>query len=206
MTGVQTCALPISLHGDQIASARAGVAKGIEDSDAGAKQRRGLGGGKVVWDGGDRLGGRNHVFRVTAIMADAGNFFELAVNEIAAAAGIAGETMAAVPSDADALAGFPVGNFRADSVDAAGDFVSGNAWILEAGPMAFLNEDVAVADAAGFDFDPDLAAGGIGNVSFDEFEIAVGFADLDSLHSRHNFSLMNSSLWKCRWKHGTPDN
>jgi len=195
-----------ALNGDQIAGARAGVAKRIENRDAGAKQRRSFGGGEVIWDSGNRFGGRNHVFRVTAVMADAGNFVELAENEIAAAAGIAGETMASVPSDSDALAGFPVGNVSTDGVDAAGDFVSGNAWILEAGPMAFLNEDVAVADAAGFDFDPDLAAGGIGNVSFDEFEIAVGFADLDSLHSRHNFSLMNSSLWKCRWKCGTPDN
>jgi hypothetical protein len=182
------------------------VAKRIENRDAGTKQRRGLGGGEIIWDGGDGLGGRNHVFGVTAVMADAGNFSVLAENEIAAAAGIASETMAAVPSDADALAGFPVGDFRADSVDAAGDLVSGNAWILDARPMAFFYEDVAVADAAGFDFNPDLAATGVRNVSFDEFEIAAGFADLDSFHSRHNFSLMNSSLWKCRWKYGTSDN
>jgi hypothetical protein len=57
--------------------------------------------------------------------------------------------------------------------------------------MAFLYERVAVADAAGFDFNPDLAAGGLGNVSFDEFEITAGLADLDSLHLRHSFFLMN---------------
>jgi hypothetical protein len=125
-------------------------------------------------------------------VADAGNFSELAENEIAAAAGIASETMAAVPSDADALAGFPVRNVGADSVDAAGDFVSGNAWILDARPMAFFCESVAVADAAGFDFNPDLGAAGFGNISFDEFEITSGFADLDSLHFRHSFFLMNS--------------
>jgi hypothetical protein len=92
------------------------------------------------------------------------------------------KSMAAVPSDADALAGLPVGNVGADGIDAAGDFVSGNARILDAGPVAFLYERVAVADAAGFDFNPDLAAGGLGNVSFDEFEITAGLADLDSFH------------------------
>jgi hypothetical protein len=181
-----------ALNGDQVAGARACVAKGVENCDAGTKQRRGFGGGEIVWDRGDCFSGRNHVFRVTAVMADAGNLFEPAVNEIAAAAGIAGETMASVPSDSGALAGFPVGNVSTDGVDAAGDFVAGNAWILNAGPMAFLYEDVAVADAAGFDFNPDLAAGGLGNVPFDEFEIAAGFVDLDSLHSQHNFFLMNS--------------
>ncbi len=105
--------------------------------------------------------------------------------------------MAAVPSHSYALAGFPVGYVGADGVDAAGDFVSGNAWILEAGPIAFLYQHVAVADAAGFDFDPDLVAGGLGDVSFDEFEITTGFADLDSFHFRHSCFLINS------WKYGT---
>jgi len=99
-----------------------------------------------------------------------------------------------VPSHSDALAGFPVGNVGADGVDAAGDFVSGNAWILDAWVMAFLYERVAVADAAGFDLDADLVSAGIGNVSFDEFEITAGFADLNSLHLRHGFFLMKSSL------------
>jgi hypothetical protein len=39
-----------------------------------------------------------------------------------------------------------------------------------------------VADAAGFDFNADLIATGLGNISFDEFEITAGFADLDSFH------------------------
>jgi hypothetical protein len=130
-------------------------------------------------------------------VAEGGNLFILAVNEIAAAAGIAGEIMTAVPSNSYALARLPVRYVGADGIDAAGDFVSGNAWILDAGPIAFLYERVAVADAAGFDFDPDLVAGGFGNVSFDEFEITAGLADLDSFHFRHNVFLMNSRGWKC---------
>jgi hypothetical protein len=185
-----------ALNGDQIAGARTRVAKGIENRDAGTKQRRGLSCGKVVWDGGDRLGGHNRVFRVTAVVADAGNFSGLAENEIATAAGIASEIMTAVPSDADALAGFPVCYISADGIDAAGDFVSGNARVLDTGPITFLHEHIAVADAAGLDFDPNLVACGIGNVSFDKFEITAGLADLDSFHFRHNFFLMNLRWWK----------
>jgi hypothetical protein len=184
-----------ALNRDQIAGMRARIAQRIENGDAGTEKRAGLGGVKVVWDGSDGFGGRNHVFRVTAIVADAGNLFELAIDEVAATAGIAGETMAAVPTDSYALAGFPVADAGADGVDAAGNFVPGNAWVLQAGPMAFLYECVAVADAAGFDFNPDLVAGGFGDGSFDEFEITAGFADLDSFHLRHVLCLVSSG-WK----------
>ena len=56
--------------------------------------------------------------------------------------------MAAVPSDSDALAGFPVGYIGTDGVNAAGDFVPRNAWILDAGPLAFLYGRIAVANAS----------------------------------------------------------
>jgi len=125
-------------------------------------------------------------------MGDGGNFLLLAENEIAAAAGIAGETMASVPSNADALAWLPVGNVGADCVDAARDFVSGNTWILDSGPMTFLYERIAVADATGFDFNSDLGAAGLGNVSFYDFEITTGFTDLDSFHCWHSSFLVFS--------------
>jgi hypothetical protein len=171
-----------ALHGYQIAGTGAGIAKRVENRDAGTQQRCGFGCGEIVGDGGDRLGWRNHVFRVSTVMGDGGDFLVLAENEIAAAAGIAGKTVASVPPDSDALAGLPVGDVSADSIEAAGDFVPGDAWILDAGPIAFLYERVAVADAAGFDFNADLVSAGLGNVSFDEFEIAAGLADLDSFH------------------------
>src|SRR5208282_4534041 len=182
--------------GYQMAGGGPGVAQGIENRDARTQQRRGFGCGEIVGDGGNRLGGRNHIFRITTVMADAGNFLVLAEIEIAAAAGIASEIMTSVPSDSDALAGFPVGNVSADGVDAAGDFVSGNARILDARPIAFLDQRIAVADATGFNFNSDLTAAGFGNVSFDEFEISAGFADLDSFHLRHSSFLMNSGWWK----------
>src|SRR4029077_3449385 len=110
---------------------------------------------------------------------DAGSFAELSGRDITTPRAMTRETRAAVPSDADALAGFPVGDVGAYGVDVPGDFVSGNARILYAGPIAFLYARVGMADAAGFNFDPDLVGGGFGNVSFDEFEITARLADLD---------------------------
>jgi hypothetical protein len=85
----------------------------------------------------------------------------LTVNEISASARVAGKVMTAVPSDADPLARLPVGDIGANGVDAAGDFVPRNAGILNAGPIAFFHERVAVADAAGFDLNAHLIPGGL---------------------------------------------
>jgi len=97
-----------------------------------------------------------------------------------------------MPADSDALARLPVGNVSTNGVDAAGNFVSGNAWILDAGPVALFYQGVAVTDAAGFDLNPDLVAGGVWDVSFDEFEVTAGFGNLNNFHFRHRVFLMNT--------------
>jgi hypothetical protein len=121
-------------------------------------------------------------------VGDAGYFLILAVDEIATAAIVAGEVVTTVPPDSNALAGFPVRNVCADCVDAACDFVSGNARILKAGEQSFLYHSVAVADAAGFDFDPDLVAAGFGDRTLDEFKAPTRFADLNGSHFGQRFS------------------
>src|ERR1700681_4142810 len=99
-----------------------------------------------------------------------------------------------MPSNAYALAGFPIGNVGADGVDAAGDFVSGDTWVLDAGPIAFFDQGVAVADTAGFNFNSDLVARRLGDISLDEFEVAAGFADLNCFHFWHRCFLANLSI------------
>ncbi len=117
-----------ALDGHQITGGGSRIAQRVENRDAGAKQRRGVGGRKFIGNGGYRFGGREHVFLIAAVVTDAGDLFVLAVDEIASAAGIASEIMSAVPSYADALAGLPVFNVGADGVNATGNFVSRNAW------------------------------------------------------------------------------
>jgi hypothetical protein len=171
-----------ALHGDQITGAGSGIAQSVENRDAGAEQRRSVGRWKIVRDSGYRFGRRDHVFLIPAVVTDAGNFLVLAIDKIAAAAGLAGEIVAAVPSDAYALAGLPVGNVGADGIDVAGDFVSGDSGILDAGPKAFFYEGIAMADAASFNFNSYLVASGIWNVSFDHFEIGARLGGLDGFH------------------------
>src|SRR5207244_1617333 len=90
--------------------------------------------------------------------------------------------VSAVPADADALAGFPCADARADGIDVTDDFVTRHARIFDAGVSALFDEGVAVADAAGLDLDADLARSGIRHGTIDRFERATGFADLHHAH------------------------
>jgi hypothetical protein len=57
-----------------------------------------------------------------------------------------------------------------------------NAWIFKSRPMSFLDEGVAVADTAGFDFNANLPPSWLRGGPFDDFEIASRLADLHGFH------------------------
>src|SRR5262249_5469570 len=78
---------------------------------------------------------------------------------------------AAVPADTDALPQRPLGNTGAHLIDKAHDFVSGSTGILNAGPLAFFREHVAVANPAGLHLDQHLASTGLRNLALDDFKI-----------------------------------
>jgi hypothetical protein len=63
-----------------------------------------------------------------------------------------------------------------------GNFVTRHARILKPGPETFFDQCIAVANAACFDLHAHLAGTWFGNVAFDEFPIATGFAYLCCLH------------------------
>jgi hypothetical protein len=121
-------------------------------------------------------------------VAEGGDLLGFAEFEIAAPTGIADEAMTSVPADAHALAGFPLRYTVADRVDAASNFVSGNAGILEAGPVTVFYDRIAVTDTAGFDLDADLSTSRLGNVAFDEFKASARLADLHNFHARHGMT------------------
>ena len=91
--------------GDSVAGAGAAVAQGVEGGDAGAEQRRGVRVGEVVGDEGEGVGRGDDVVGVAAVEVDAGDGLIFAEDEVAAAAGRAVVAVAAVPAQADALAG-----------------------------------------------------------------------------------------------------
>src|SRR5713101_5776564 len=63
--------------------------------------------------------------------------------------------------------------------------MAGHARILQAGPMAFLDQRIAVADATGLDFHPHPAGARLGNFTFNDFKWPAGTADLRGTHLYH---------------------
>jgi hypothetical protein len=90
--------------------------------------------------------------------------------------------MAAVPSDADAIAGVPSDNAVAERIDRPGDFVAGDARILDR-PNVLHRNRVAMANPAGLDANAHPSGRGIGKGEFRELEPSIaGTWDASCLH------------------------
>jgi hypothetical protein len=105
-----------------------------------------------------------------------------AIDKIAAAAWIALEAISAVPSDADAIADFPIARIFAERLDDAGDFMARRARIGDARPCAFLGEQVAVTYAARLDFNSNLSARRLEDFFIDDFKWTFGLFDASGFH------------------------
>jgi hypothetical protein len=158
------------------------VAKRIEGRDPGAEQRRRFGGAKLVRDCGKRVGRSYHRLGIAAVVRDAGYPQVAAVDEPPTPARLAMPAMPSKPADADALSDAPADYAGPECVDHASDLVPRDAWEGEALP--FDREAVAVAHAAGFDSDADLAGARLRNFALDQLERAF-FCDLNSADFGH---------------------
>jgi len=78
--------------------------------------------------------------------------------------------MTAMPAHAHALARFPFRNTRTHGIHDPDHFMAGHTRISQARPVAFLDQRIAVADAAGLDFDPHPVGARLGNFTFNDFE------------------------------------
>jgi hypothetical protein len=114
-----------------------------------------------------------------------------AVDEVAAAARMANETMPTMPPDSDPLSRLPERNIGTDCVDASGDLVPRYPRIFEPiGPQTFFHEHIAVADTACFNLDPNLVAFWLGYGALEDFEVSPGLGDLYGFHGfGHRFFL-----------------
>jgi hypothetical protein len=142
----------------------------------------------VIWYESDCFGRSNHIFLITAVEVNASDFLVLTVDEVPAAAGLTGETMSAMPANADALARFPLCDIGAHRIYASGDFMSGDARIFDAGPMTFFHQGIAVTNAARLDLDTNLATDWLGNRALNDFKVSTGLADLNGFHGERFLS------------------
>ncbi len=92
-----------ALDCDEVGGERAAVAEGVEGGDSGAEEWGGFDVFEGLGDGCEGFDGGDHVLRVAAVVADAGDFEVTAVAEVSAATGEACAVLAAVPADSYAL-------------------------------------------------------------------------------------------------------
>src|SRR5262249_30151086 len=97
-------------------------------------------GGQVGRHPRDGAGRGDQVLAVAAVLGESRDPAGHAGEELAAAAGVALPAVAAVPADADALAGLPAGDAGADRIDHPGHLVTGDAGILNSREGPLLDE------------------------------------------------------------------
>ena len=173
-------------HGDDIARPGAAVAQGIERGQAGTHQRGRVAGRQFGRHPRHRARRGDQVLRVAAVIGDPGDLAGHAGEELAPAAGVAMPAIAAVPADAHALAGLPVGDAGADRIDHPGHFMTGDAGVAELPDKSLLGERIAVADAACQDLDPHRRGTRFGDRPFHDFKGSVRARDLCRTHGSHD--------------------
>jgi hypothetical protein len=87
-----------------------------------------------------------------------------------------------MPAYADALTFFPFRDVTADCINASRDFMTRHPGKLKPWPGTFLDENIAVANAARLHFDANLSMVRLGDIALHQFPIAVRLADLCCLH------------------------
>jgi hypothetical protein len=90
-----------------------------------------------------------------------------------------------MPAYAHALAHFPGLDAISQGVDYAGDFMTGDARILDTRPTPFFREKIAVTNPAGFDAKPNLARTWLGDLPLHDLKRPARFWDLCCFHGRH---------------------
>src|SRR5438552_8228918 len=180
-------------HCDNIARTRTGISQGVERRQPGAHQRRGGPGSQFIRKPCDRTHRRDHVFAVTTIKADAGHLVRFTSEQIPAPARVTSPAVAAVPSDTDPLAASPSDHSRADGVNRAGNLMTRDARVLNAGPKALFDQRITMADAARRDFDSNCSRRRFRYRSFDNLKLSLRRRYLCNTHCSHISSTLFDS-------------
>jgi hypothetical protein len=93
--------------------------------------------------------------------------------------------MPAIPAHANALSDTPTDNVWTECIDDAGNLVSGDARIGDAGEQAFDSEAVTMTHAACFNVNANLAACGLWHLTLNKLERPSAAHYLSRPHLRH---------------------
>ena len=177
--------------GHQVARLRTAVPEAVVGGYARAHQRRRIRVLKIIRNQSQRICWSYRIVGIAAIEGDAGNLSIGAQDKVAPAAGRAVITMAAVPAEADTLAGLEQRHVGRYSIKDAGDFVAGNAGIIDPGKDPEFGDGIAMADATGLHPDAHLTGAGIGKLLLYQRKGAAGCGNLygTSTDFRHKYPL-----------------
>jgi hypothetical protein len=99
-----------------------------------------------------------------------------------------------MPSHAHPLSGLPLRDAGSDRINPSADLMSGRSRELQARIQGFLDQGVAVTDAASFDLDANLARSGLADIPLDNLERSTGLCYLRNSHTSPVYSPLK--LWK----------
>ena len=155
-----------ALHGDQISTAQAGVAKSVVGGDTRAEERSGFYGRELIRNGGDAACFSDHHFRISSVRGYSGYHGVLTIHNISTSARFAHSVFAAEEADTDTLTDFPFGHSAAQGFNSADDFMARNAWENETRIYARDRGRIGVTDSTCFHPNPNLTRSGLGDLPF----------------------------------------
>jgi hypothetical protein len=155
-----------TLYSDEISAAQAGVSKRVVGRDARAEQRGGFCRTQLVGNGSEGACFGNHHFRISTIRGYSGYHRVLTIDDVSSPARFADAVFAGNEADTDSLADFPSGNSAAQGVNAANDFMSGNARQFQTRVDAGDRGGIGVTDPACFHPNPNLTRSRLRDLPF----------------------------------------
>src|SRR5262245_46588438 len=173
---------PNAVHRDDVSPARTRIAQSVENGDACTHERSGFFRRQIAGNRRQCSRGRNHVFLITAVKVDAGNFAFETHGKVAFSTLLAHEAVPTMPTDTNPLTSCPGRHVIAQRIDAPANFMTWNTRILKPRPETVFDEHVAVTDAAGLNFNANLPCAWFRDISLNQFPISAGFTDLRCLH------------------------
>src|SRR3989442_10154431 len=136
------------MHWHTLAGTPTGIAQCVVDGNARTHEWSGFLRRQFIRNCSQRRRRCDHVLGIPAIKVDAGDLSIDTHRKVSTPALFAHKTMAAMPTDTDALTSGPRSDVLAHCIDATRDFMTRDARILKPRPETFFDQRIAVANTA----------------------------------------------------------
>ena len=146
-----------ALHGDQISTAQAGVAKSVVSRNARAEERSGFYGRELIRNGSDAACFSDHHFRISSIHGHSQCHGVLTIHNVSASARFAHSVFSGNQANTNPLTDFPPGHTCTQRFNATHHFMPRNARQTQTRVAARDRGGIGVTDSACFHSNPNLS-------------------------------------------------